>query len=94
MTEQEIAGVMPADPQELKALECEFGGSHAAINRKYMHIMVWSRPELGYATTRNAHYTPVPSRVTFNRLNRIKRFLSYHYHQPLCTHKYHCTVSR
>ena len=80
--EKEIAEVLPAGPQELKALEREFGGSHACINGKYMHITVWSRPDLGYATTRNARYTPIPSRVTFNRTNRIKRYLYYHPHRP------------
>ena len=82
MAKQEITEAMPADPQELKALEYEFGGLHAAINDKYMHIMDWYRPELGYTMTRNARYTPVPSRVTYNCLNQTKHFLFYHPHHP------------
>ena len=56
--------------------------SCAAINGKYMHIMVWSCPDMGYATTCSVRYTPVPSRVTYNRTNRIKRYLYYYLHRP------------
>ena len=42
--------------------------------------MVWSHPELGYAMTHNARYTSVLSRITYNCLDQIKRFLFYHPH--------------
>ena len=66
---------MPADPQGPKALEHEFGGLHAAINVKYMHIMIWSCPELGYAVTRNARYTQAPPRATLNSLTGMDAYM-------------------
>ena len=46
-----------------------------------MYIMVWSHPDLGHKMTRLARYTPVLSKVTFDALKHIVRYLYYHPHR-------------
>ena len=73
---------LPADPQKPNALKHKYEGLHAALNRKYMLVIVWSHPNLGYIVSYMAHYTPVSNRITFDCLRRIMRYLSYYPHRP------------
>lgn len=48
-----------------------------------MHVWVWSRPELGYSTTRLSQYTHAPNTASFQGLYRMLRFLATHMHRPI-----------
>ena len=81
--ERVLSETLPAEPHELKALEKKYGGSHAALNGQFMHIMVWSRMDIAYAVARLSRYAPVASEATFDCLKRVARFLFYHPHRPI-----------
>ena len=71
MAKQELKEAPLADPQELKAIEHEYGSSYAALSGEYIHTMIWSHLDLGYSVIHMARYTPVPSKVTFVALKCI-----------------------
>jgi hypothetical protein len=81
--EKDLAEVLPATDEELKELERKYGGSFARLLGQFMHVMVWSRPEIGNTVTRIARYTPVPNWVTFAVLKRVARFFWQHPHRPV-----------
>ena len=83
--ERELAECLPAEPDELRQLEKEYGGTHASINGKLMHIMVWSRLELGYGVTQSARFTPVPNKVTLQISNAWDASFSTIHIDPSCT---------
>jgi hypothetical protein len=71
---------LPATKEELKALEIKYGAGFSSILGDIMHVWVWSRPELGYSTTRLSQYTHAPNTASFQGLYRML----YDFWQHIC----------
>jgi hypothetical protein len=52
---------LPATKEELKELIKKYGAGFSSILGDIMHVWVWSRPDLGYSTTRLGQYTHAPN---------------------------------
>ena len=81
--ERELAETLPASSAELIRLAKEYRGSYPALVGQLMHVAVWSRLDIGFAISRLARYTPVPSEPAFAGLKRIGRYLFAHQHRPI-----------
>ena len=74
---------LPATGEHLKALEKRYDGTYASIIGAIMHVYVWTRPDIGYATTRLSQYIQSPSEAAFAGLYRLLRYLATHRHRPI-----------
>jgi hypothetical protein len=74
---------LPATKEELKELVKRYGAGFSSILGDIMHVWVWSRPDLGYSTTRLGQYTHSPNTASFQGLYRVLRFLATHTHRPI-----------
>ena len=74
---------LPLQGKDLKEAEKKYGGSFASILGDIMHVWVWSRLDIGYATTRLSQYTHAPNAAAFAGLYRILRYLATHPHRPI-----------
>jgi hypothetical protein len=74
---------LPASKEELKALELKYGATFASILGDIMHVWVWSRPDIGFSTTRLSQYTHAPNAASFAGLYRVLRYLATHLHRPI-----------
>eukprot|EP00956_Cyclotella_meneghiniana_P015837 scaffold24602_cov53-Cyclotella_meneghiniana.AAC.1 len=74
---------LPLQGKDLKEAEKKYGGSFASILGDVMHVWVWSRLDIGYATTRLSQYTHAPNAAAFAGLYRILRYLATHPHRPI-----------
>ena len=74
---------LPATKEELKELVKRYGAGFSSILGDIMHVWVWSRPDLGYSTTRLGQYTHAPNTASFQGLYRALRFLATHTHRPI-----------
>lgn len=81
--ELDLLEQLPATKEELTLLEKKYAGGFSSILGEIMHVWVWSRPEIGYATTRLSQYTHVPNAASFQGLYRVLRFLATHPHRPI-----------
>jgi hypothetical protein len=81
--ERDLAEVLPATDEELKELERQYGASYPRLLGQFTHVMVWSRPDIAFTTTRLARYTPVANWVTFLGAKRLARYLWQHAHRPI-----------
>ena len=57
--------------------------TYASIIGAIMHVYVWTRPDIGYATTRLLQYIQSPSEAAFAGLYRLLRYLATHRHRPI-----------
>jgi hypothetical protein len=74
---------LPASKEELKALELKHGATFASILGDIMHVWVWSRPDIGFSTTRLSQYTHAPNAASFAGLYRVLRYLATHLHRRI-----------
>ena len=81
--EIDLLETLPANAEQLKLLEEQHGASYASIIGDIMHVYVWSRPDVGYSTTRLSRYIHAPSSPSFMGLKRILRYLATHTHRPI-----------
>jgi hypothetical protein len=61
---------LPATKEELKKLVKRYGAGFSSIlgDIIIMHVWVWSRPDLGYSTTRLGQYTHALNTASFQGL--------------------------
>ena len=81
--EADLAESLPASDEELAQLEYEYQGSFARLIGQINHVAVWTRPDIAFACARMSRYIAAPSRITFEALKRIGRFLYANPHRPI-----------
>lgn len=81
--EIDLSEQLPATKEELKKLIEKYGAPFASILGDIMHVWVWSRLDIGYATSRLSQYTHAPNTAAFQGLYRILRYLATHPHRPI-----------
>lgn len=81
--EKALLESLPASPVELQILEKEFGGSYRSLYGSLLHFSNVSRIDISYAMCRLGKFLAAPTRVAFEALKRIIRFLTTHPHRPI-----------
>jgi hypothetical protein len=69
--------------KDLNALVERHGAPFNSMLCDIMHVVVWSRFDCGYATTRLSKYSHASNEAPFARLHRILRYFATHPHRPI-----------
>jgi hypothetical protein len=69
--EIDLAEQLPATKEELKELVEKYGAEYRSILGDIMHVWVWSRLDIGYATQRLSSYTHASNAAAFAGVYRI-----------------------
>ena len=81
--ERDLSECLPADDQELAQLEFEYKGSFPRLMGQVQHVAVWTRIDISFGCARLSKYVTVPSRITFEAMKRLGRYLYHNPHRPI-----------
>ena len=67
----------------MSTLETEFGASYLTLYGEFLHISTSSRPDITHAMSRLVNFQPDPSRLGFDSLYRVYKYLQKYPSIPL-----------
>jgi hypothetical protein len=82
--EKELFESPPLSDKELKELSLQYKGGYRYHTGKFMHAAVQTRFDIAFATQRLSEYNSAPTKVAFEGIGRIYRYLAQDVIRPLC----------